>query len=382
MAQNYVLATNGKTFIRESEDRDGSLFNTLAQLGTTSKNGCDPSGDHAPNDIPTLAPITRKEHTRTLEKRAQSKYFTHALGLGLLKASRGSGSCVNGYRRTLQCSSEIHVMPDGRAVSSYCKNRWCITCNRIRTAITIKKYAPILETWTDAYFVTLTVRNVTGNELGRTVSEMIATFQKIAGTLKKRAQRGKGAKFVGVRKFECTANAKRDDYHPHFHIIVRGEANAHALRRAWLNEYSGHANALAQDVRKADMQGSIELFKYVSKLVVKIEGGSARGVYADMQNVIFESIRGIRTLQTFGFKLPAIEDSELQAEGDGQINAGARRGLFLYNHSCANWGEIETGELLLQKWQLPNGIQALAENIIVRPNYRRNGNRAFAVKKE
>lgn len=375
MAQNYILGTNAQNNISEGDNYAGALFNTLAQLGTASTNG----GDHAPNDIPTLAPITRKEDIRTLEKRAQSKYFTHAVGLGLLKACRGSGSCANGYRRTLQCSSEIHVMPDGRAVSNYCKNRWCIVCNRIRTAITIKNYSPILETWTDAYFVTLTVRNVTGNELGRTVSEMIATFQKIAGTLKKRAQRGKGAKFVGVRKFECTANAKRDDYHPHFHVIVRGEANAHALRRAWLNA-NLHARSVAQDVRKADVQGSIELFKYVSKLVVKIEGGSARGVYADMQNVIFESIRGIRTLQSFGFKLPTIHEGEVQAQGDSQINAGARGGLFLYDHSCANWGEIETGELLLQKWQLPNGIQALAENIIVRPNYRRNGNRAFATK--
>jgi hypothetical protein len=211
---------------------------------------------------------------------------------------------------------------------------------------------------------------------------MIATFQKIASTLKKRAQRGKGAKLVGMRKFECTANAGRDDYHPHFHIIVRGEANANALRRAWLNEYSGHANALAQDVRKADTGHANELFKYASKLVVKIDGRSGRGVYADMQNVIFESIRGIRTLQTFGFKLPAIEDSELQAEGDGQINAGAQNAYFVYDHSCANWGEIETGELLLPHWRLPNGIRSLAENIIVRPGYKRNGNRAFALTKQ
>ncbi len=381
MAQNYVLAINGKTFIRESEDRDGSLFNTLAQLGTTSKSGHDVCGDHAPNDIPTLAPVTRKADTRTLEKRAQSKYFTHSLTVQLLKAS-GGGKMSNAYRRTLQCSGEILVSQDGKAVAHYCKNRWCVVCNRIRTAVTLKKYAPILETWHDAYFVTLTVRNVTGNELSRTISEMIATFQKIASTLKKRAQRGKGAKLVGMRKFECTANAGRDDYHPHFHIIVRGEANAHALRRAWLNEYSGHANALAQDVRKADTGHANELFKYASKLVVKIDGRSGRGVYADMQNVIFESIRGIRTLQTFGFKLPAIEDSELQAEGDGQINSGARLGLFMYDHSSANWGEIETGELLLPAWKLPNGIRALAENIIIRPGYKRNGNRAFALTKQ
>lgn len=356
----------------------GRSFNTLAQLGTT----CDSGREIAPNDMPQLAPITRKEQTRTLEKRAKSKYFSQSLAVKLLKASGGMGVLSNGYRRTLLCSSDIVVGEDGRAVAHYCKNRWCVVCNRIRTAVTLKKYGPILEQWDDAHFVTLTVRNVTGNELPTTVTAMTNTIQRIAGRLKKRAQRGQCDKFIGIRKFECTANAGRDDFHPHFHFIVRGEGNAHALRRAWLNEFTGHAVPHAQDVQKADTGSIQELFKYASKLVVKVEGRAGRGVYADMQNVIFESIRGMRTLQSFGFKLPAIDDGELQSAGDNEVEGAMPDAFFVYDHEVANWVEYETGELLLSSWSLPESIRELSANIIVRPAYRRNGNRSFAQRGE
>jgi hypothetical protein len=237
-----------------------------------------------------------------------------------------------------------------------------------------------LESWDDAYFVTLTVRNVTGNELPATVKAMTSTIQKIAGRFKKRAQRNKGEKFVGIRKFECTANAARDDYHPHFHCIVRGEASANELRHAWLNEFSGHAVALAQDVRKADTGSIQELFKYASKLVCKIDGKAGRGVYADMQNVIFSSIRGVRILQNFGFKLPEIEE-DIQDVGDAQIDGAKPDSVFIYEHEIANWIDVETSELLLPFWRLPDSIRQLSANIIVRPEYRQNGNRKFATGK-
>lgn len=352
--------------------RDNAPFNTLAQLGTNH-----PEQDN--ESAVVLAPITRKDNTRTLEKRAKSKYFSHSLAVQLLKASKGRGVLSNAYRRTLECSGEIVVGTDGRAVAHYCKNRWCTVCSRIRTAVTMKKYGPVLESWLDAYFVTLTVRNVTGNELPMTVKAMTTTFQRIAGRFKKRAQRGQASAFVGLRKFECTVNAGRDDYHPHFHAIVRGQANANALRRAWLNEFSGHAGAVAQDVRKADTGSIKELLKYASKLVVKIEGRGKRGVYADMQNVVFESIKGTRTLQSFGFKLPKVEDSELRETGNSQLQGIVPDSYFVYEHGPGQWANVETGEFMLPDFIMPESIRELSENIIVRPEYRRNGNRAYKV---
>lgn len=352
-----------------------SPFNTLAQLGTNVSD----------SDFPiSLSPVTERTQTRVLEKRANSKYFTHFLTKGLLKASGGRGAMAGAYRRTLVCSSDIVVSEDGKAVAHYCKNRWCVVCNRIRTAVTLKKYAPVLATWDDAYFVTLTVRNVTGNELPGSIKNMVETFQLIGGRLKKRASRGRGEKFIGLRKLEVTANAERDDFHPHFHVIVRGRTSAHALRRAWLNAFSGAALPVAQDVRKADVSSSQELFKYASKLVCKVEGRGGRGVYADMQHVIFESIRGVRVLQNFGFKLPPVTDSELQDAGDTQLQGAGAAGaaLFNYEQDNGNWVNYETGELLLPKYSVPRGIAELASNIVARPGYKRNGNRAHAVKRE
>lgn len=380
MLQNYVHSgysesDSEKKLIFQSSPHRFVPFNTLAQLGTEAKH----KGEIAPNDMPPLMPVTRKDQTRTLEKRAGSKFFSLALAKQLWKASRG-GVLSNAYWRSMGCGNNIVVDEDGRATSHYCKNRWCPQCNRIRTAVTLKKYGPILEQWDDGYFVTLTIPNVTGNELPGAIREMSNTVTRIAGRFKKRSQRGQGPQFIGIRKFECTANAGRDDYHPHFHFIVRGEAMAQALRRAWLNEFTGHANPIAQDVRKADTGSMQELFKYASKLVVKVEGPGGRGVYADMQNIVYESIRGMRTLQSFGFKLPAIAESELQDVGDGQIDRSTPYSFFMYEHGAANWIEVETGELLLPTWKLPESIRVLSENIIVRPDYVRNGNRRFARK--
>ena len=374
--QKYGYSENSPHFVRTKlQDSSGAvLFNTLAQLGTKHPESLQESD----NECPVVsAPITRKDNTRTLQKRAKSKYFSHSLAIQLLKASQGRGVLSNAYRRTLDCSGEIVVGTDGRAVSHYCKNRWCTVCSRIRTAVTMKKYGPVLGSWQDAYFVTLTVRNVTGNELPTTVKAMTTTFQRIAGRFKKRAQRGQAPPFVGLRKFECTANATRDDFHPHFHVIVRGQANANALRRAWINEFTGHANAVAQDVRKADTGSIIELLKYASKLVVKLEGNGKRGVFADMQNVVFESIRGTRTLQSFGFKLPKVSDNELNEEADAQLPGIVPDSFFMYEHGPGQWANVETGELMLPDFIMPESIRELSANIIVRPEYKRNGNRAY-----
>ena len=351
-----------------------AAFNKLAQLGTEI------AGEHSSDssDTPQLRPVTFKSDTGKLEKRAKAKYFTFSFAAQLLKASNGTGILSNSYRRTLNCGAHIIVGSDGKAVSHYCKNRWCVVCARIRTAVTVKAYAPILETWDDAYFVTLTVVNVTGNALRATLEQMLGTFTRIQGRFKKRAQRGKGSVFVGVRKFECTANVGRDDFHPHIHCIIRGKVNAYALRRAWLNEYPG-VKAVAQDIRKADTGSTKELLKYAAKLAVTLNGKGSRVVYADAMNVVFEAMRGMRTLQSFGFQLPKIEQGAIEAQGDAQLcEVNADAAIFQYEHSEGNWCDMETGEVLIPNWAMPESIRKLSDNIVVRSGYRKNGNRGFA----
>jgi hypothetical protein len=373
MVQSYDFCKlNAKCLLPVSRD----AFNKLAQLGTEI------AGEHRSDssDIPALRPVTRRNDTGKLEKRAKAKYFTFSFAAQLLKASNGTGVLSNSYRRTLGCGSHIIVGQDGKAVSHYCKNRWCVVCARIRTAVTVKAYAPILETWTDAYFVTLTVPNVAGNALRATLEQMRDTFTRIQGRFKKQAQRGKGSVFVGIRKFECTANVDRDDFHPHIHCIIRGKANAYALRRAWLNDYAG-VKAVAQDTRKADTGSIKELLKYAAKLAVTVKGKAERVVYADAMNVVFEAMRGMRTLQSFGFQLPKIQDRDIQAQGNSELNGvNADAAIFQYEHSQGNWFDMETGEVLIPNWAMPDNIRKLSGNIVVRSGYHKNGNRCFAAK--
>jgi hypothetical protein len=53
---------------------------------------------------------------------------------------------------------------------TYCGNRWCMTCARIRTGMAMERYLPTLKAWGDVWFVTLTVRNVPAAELRDTIA--------------------------------------------------------------------------------------------------------------------------------------------------------------------------------------------------------------------
>ena len=172
-----------------------------------------------------------------------------------------------------------------------------------------------MDEWDDKYFVTLTLPNCTGNDLPVTLDFMQETFGKIHAKLKKQFQRGKREKIVGLRKLECTYNADRNDYHPHYHLIIRGEKNASDFLAEWLKRVP-NAKSIAQDIRPADSKAVKELFKYFTKAVTTIRNKKGeikdRMIYADAMDIIFNSIKGKRTFQNFGFKAPKVEAEDFQ----------------------------------------------------------------------
>lgn len=149
-------------------------------------------------------------------------------------------------------------------MGKYCGNRWCLTCNRIRTARAINRYKPVLETWPDPYFVTLTVKNVPGSQLSATLDRMHHEVREIARAIRRTDR----LDFQALRKIEVTYNASTEEYHPHFHIVTEGRTQADALVKRWLRCWLT-ANERAQSIRQCDPSGLAELFKYFTKLIAK-----------------------------------------------------------------------------------------------------------------
>lgn len=344
--------------------KKGSL-DTLAQLGTSCVS-------HAKKDDKlSMIPCTHEDDKSTLKKRAYRKLISSYLSLRLVDASRinPKSSLQKAYYNTYHCCSTIAIHASGKVIGSYCKNRWCLVCNSIRTAVLINNYMPIIEDWNDKHFVTLTLKNCKGDVLRPTIDGMQKVFVKVKATIRKRYQRGKGDAFIGLRKLECTYNPVSDEYHPHFHFIINGSDNASELYYRWIDLVPG-VNPDAQDIREADDNSVRELFKYFTKLVSKVKDNDGqvidKKVYADAMDVIFNSIKGLRTFQYFGFKMKKVADSEdfegLKNSSDPVISYAK------WFRDMSDWME-DNGDLLSGYIPSDDTLKLVKKDLIVRSNY-------------
>ena len=298
--------------------------------------------------LDTLAqPHTKSEskHTnslKTYKKRARAKYLSRALALELAKLN---SSLKKSYWNTWHCSNTI--LQDGQKLTTtYCNNRWCMVCNRIRTAKLIKGYLPELKKMQDPQFVTLTIPNVTGKDLESTIELMAKEFIKIKNLFYQR----RTFQINGVRKIECTHNSDTDEYHPHYHVVLDGKEVGEALIQEWLKRFP-EANRGAQDIRSADENSMIELFKYTTKLttknkVTRDEGKTTIEVNPKALDTIFQALYKKRTFQSMGWVKMVSEDVE---EVDAQIVEDIEEGIdvWQWEQEASDWvnsyGELLTG---------------------------------------
>jgi len=312
---------NNRLFRTDNDQFSSPLLDTSAQLRT----------DHP------------KKSLESLTRRAKAKFITSGLIFPLIDLH---SSLEKSYWRTWHCTSEI--LQDGQKLTSrYCNNRWCIVCNRIRTAKMIEKYYPVIKSEIeDPYFVTLTIPNVQGQRLRQVFDNEILNFRRISEKIRIRDK----VKLKGIRKLECTYNPERGDFHPHGHILIEGEKSARLFLNEWLKHYP-KANEYAQDIRPADDDSILELLKYVSKLVDKKDYSRKDGmveirIHAEALDTIFRALYRRRVYQGFGIRLNLNEDiDELQSEVYDEILSG--EDVWRWEQESSDWvstyGELLTG---------------------------------------
>jgi hypothetical protein len=187
------------------------------------------------------------------------------IGMGLVERLEDLDSPIP-YDRARSCC-EVVQQQDGTLTSTYCRSRWCLVCNRIRTGTLINRYLPVLRLWeqeSGLYFVTLTTPNVEGDALRPAVKEM----KKRLRYCRRSIRETRGLDYRAVENWEVTFNSDRGDYNPHAHVAVRGKEQALALREEHLKRWP-EASKGAQDVRKWDgtVGGMKELAKYATKMI-------------------------------------------------------------------------------------------------------------------
>lgn len=232
----------------------------------------------------------------SFQKRARSKAFTNSYLFDLIDLN---SPLQKAYWQTYHCSSVI--LQEGQKVTSrYCNQRWCLTCNRIRSAKMINGYVGAIKELKETQFVTLTIPNVKAKYLRTAIEDMTKSIKDIRKNLKKTYN----ITLKGLRKYECTYNAKEDTYHPHFHLIVEGKETANKLVDFWLIK-NPKALRGAQDIQPAKEGTLKELCKYFTKVIAKDNDYNPKAL-----DIMFRAVKGKRTFQPIGIKKDVSEDIE------------------------------------------------------------------------
>lgn len=346
--------------IGNSKPENSSSLDTLAQLVT------DPPEPPENGEDFKLNRGTRVDDKQSLQKRARRKYMSVGIALGLVDAQKqnSSSKLKKGYWNTYHCCNALFIMESGKVISKYCKRRWCLVCNSIRTAQLILRYKPTLDSWENKVMATVTKGpRCTGAELKDAIEEMQFKITQIRKIFNQRHKRGTSEKFVGLRKLECTYDPITNTYHPHYHFIFKSLTVAREFLELWLQK-NPNAKRVAQDIRPADDNSVIEVFKYFTKVVSKSKDGE-RVVYADAMDVIYNAITGKRIFQNFGFKIGKVDFSE---EEIAQI-VDNLLDVAQWDQEVADWVIHDTGEMF-SGYEPGEGMQQLVqEQIIVRPYF-------------
>lgn len=277
--------------------------------------------------LDTLAQLTPNPE-KNLLKKAQRKAITVFLSSKLIALNTKN---LQAYRNMYYCNSVL-MQEDQELKTSYCKSRFCLVCNAIKTANLINGYIPELKKMDDPQFMTLTIKAVRAKQLPHAINNMLKDFRKINQTLTKYQK----IKITAIRKLECNHNDVYDTYNPHFHLIINGLGNAILVRNMWL-KLNPCSNMKGQNIRPADQDSMIELFKYATKLIVK---GT---IDAKSLDIIYSAFRRRRIVQPIGIKKFVDEDEREKVIYQQLENENI---TWKWNEQFHDWFNEYTGELL------------------------------------
>ncbi len=165
----------------------------------------------------------------------------------------------------------------------FCKLRGCITCQWRKSLVVKKQLVDLVKEHRKEYptdvplLLTLTVLNEKGEKLALTIDQMNVAWRRLM-----QLKSVKKVAHSWFRSMEITYNEERDDYHPHFHVLLMVPQNYFYKKRGmyiprdeWLRSWqqSMRDDRITQvDIRTlkcrtdAELEASIgEVAKYMTK---------------------------------------------------------------------------------------------------------------------
>ena len=154
--------------------------------------------------------------------------------------------------------------------SNLCKNRFCPVCawrKARKDALGLSLMMQYIKQKEDKQFIflTLTTPNVTVEHLESEIKNYNKAFKKMIERKKvKSIMKGY------VRKLEITYNQKRDDYNPHFHVLIAvnksyfKDTKAYISQKEWLEmwrDVTGNSEITQVHIQKVKQNNNKELYE-------------------------------------------------------------------------------------------------------------------------
>ena len=279
-----------------------------------------------------------KVHERQYYK-AIRKDKTNSKILSIIDSIPDNESAQKRYWKTYHCQDVI-IQQNDKFKGSLCRKRWCTECCRIKTAELTNAYKqPMLELG-KLYFVTLTAKTVSGDNLKKEIQKRIKAFQLIKDNLRKNYK----IKLNGIRKIEVTYNQESNTYHPHFHLIQDNLEASNLIQALWLKQFK-KASIKGQDIRQIDTSNEnafIELFKYATKETTK-ENKQYPG---DVLHTIYNSIQGQRIYQTYGIIKKVKQPIEAQSIELEIHFVAPKQDIWIFEHEQKDWINADYNSLV------------------------------------
>lgn len=212
------------------------------------------------------------------------KYTQKKLRNQLLQTLIGKYVSDKTFERIKECNTFLFMVADKTMEktklhrSNNCEHRFCPICAWKKSRKNALKIGVLMqylreEENKEFVFLTLTAPNVKSDELDDEIKHYNKSFQRLM-----QRKEVKSAVKGYVRKLEVTYNKERDDYHPHFHVILAvnksyfTDKNYYISRDRWLElwQKSTKNNLITQvDVRKVKATNNkkevSEIAKYSAK---------------------------------------------------------------------------------------------------------------------
>lgn len=221
------------------------------------------------------------------------------------------------YKKSTLCGTEMIVTKaDGVTKMRHlhlCRCKWCLRCQRIRSAELINTYSPIIATWDGLFMVTLTLKSVNPLELKDKLSDMQKRFRNIMRTI----QRHLGKSDIkAIKTIEVTVNPISRKLHPHYHILTENAEVAHMMKKLWMTRSTKEGDKVvskAQNVTRTSSptKVAVEMFKYVTKFLGGSKADGKKSFDGWLLDKIYVGSYRKHLIQTFGFEKPKnASDSE------------------------------------------------------------------------